>query len=465
MKIFTSLIFILLSFFSKAQTRWNSVSDENFNFALETLFSDSASDKLYIGGLFKFYNQQNYNGIAFWNGNEILNLDCGLGGCASNRCGGVIQFEKYKNELYALFREDSIGCQQINHLAKWDGSSWITLNQTFYWQGLSMPIYFMTIIDSSLIVTGDFDSVSTKHVQGITKYDGLVWDTVFSCPLFTDDYLLIHPLIKYNNIVYAQNYLVDTLGNRQFFSSWNGQCWEKMPGVFSNPSGSIRKMIVYKNELYVAGAFDPNHDPMAPSKSIARWNGTRWDDLNGGVVQSNPAYTAAINDMAIYNDELYVVGNFQRAGILPAYNVAKWNGSAWCTLTTPFSDDIMCLAFYHDSLFVGGNFKTIGNDSILYLAKCAVTAFDTCEFNISVEEIDNGNLRLFPIPSVDKIMVELNYKTIQNISIYDLTGKLVKAFSINTSNQELDISTLSPGLYFLDVVSDQRTFRKRFVKN
>ncbi|MBK8585826.1 MAG: T9SS type A sorting domain-containing protein [Bacteroidetes bacterium] len=53
----------------------------------------------------------------------------------------------------------------------------------------------------------------------------------------------------------------------------------------------------------------------------------------------------------------------------------------------------------------------------------------------------------------------------KEIRLYELTGKQVRSISCNSSIQELDISTLSPGLYFLDAISDQRTFRKRFVKN
>lgn len=97
MKIIISLFFILLSLFNQAQTRWSSVSHGNFNDAVITLFSDSILDKLYIGGQFKFYDQQNYNGGAYWNGSDLLNLNCGLGGCSSNRCGGIFQFEKYNN--------------------------------------------------------------------------------------------------------------------------------------------------------------------------------------------------------------------------------------------------------------------------------------------------------------------------------------------------------------------------------
>ena len=90
---------------------------------------------------------------------------------------------------------------------------------------------------------------------------------------------------------------------------------------------------------------------------------------------------------------------------------------------------------------------------------------DSCQSTIGIDEFSFSNINLFPNPASNKLFIETNSGTIQKISIYDLTGKLIKTISTNTSKQELDISTLSPGLYFLDAVSDQRTFRKRFVKN
>ncbi len=366
--------------------------------------------------------------------------------------------------MYALFLEDSIGCMNIHHLAKWNGMAWIDLNQNFYNQNSSVPIYTMFNLDSILIISGGFDSIKNVNVHGIAKFNGIAWDTVFYCSLFTDDYLVIHPLIKYNNNIYSQNYLRDTLGGRQFFSIWDGQCWERVPGTFSNLSGSIRKMIVYKNELYVAGSFDPNHDPLAPGKSIARWNGIRWDNLNGGVELANTNYTATIYDMAIYNDELYAAGYFIKAGNLPASNIAKWNGSSWCALNNQFDEAINCLAFYHDSLFIGGNFKTIDGDSIMYFAKSAISAFDTCESSIGVVELVKTNIEIYPTPTATHLTIENNSALIQKIRITDITGKLILKAEGNSTKYTIDVSKTASGVYFVEVVCNEKSWWKRFVK-
>lgn len=459
------LIFIFFPSLSIAQMNWKEVSNKNFNRAVVTLYSDSVADKLFIGGHFRFYDTLSYKGVAQWDGINITSLDCGLGGCSSVDCGGVIEFEKFNGELYALFIEDSIGCQNVHHIAKWNGLNWISLNQNFFLGSNSTTIYSMVSLDSHLIVSGGFDSVLTKKVQGIVKYDGTNWDTIFSCNLFTDDNLLVHPLIKYNNSIYAQNHLIDTLGSRQLFSRWNGQCWEKVQNAFSNGSGGIRKMIVYKNELYIAGAFDQNHDPQAPGKSIARWNGIRWDDLSGGVQFLNPNYTAYIEDMAIFDNELYVVGNFQKAGSLSASNIAKWDGNSWCTLNSQFDSEITSIAFYHDSIFVGGNFRKIDNDSIYYFAKSSIGNFDTCEFNIGINEFDKDNFVVYPIPAMDKLYIEISGSIIQRTSILDISGKISQLIFCDTSKTEVDISSLASGIYFIEAITDQGIFRKKFVKN
>jgi len=85
---------------------------------------------------------------------------------------------------------------------------------------------------------------------------------------------------------------------------------------------------------------------------------------------------------------------------------------------------------------------------------------------IGVDEMGIDDLiEIFPNPTTDKLTIEINSSYIQKISICNLTGKLIKTISCNNSNLEIDVSNLSPGIYFLNGTSDQGTFRKRFVKN
>ena len=44
--------------------------------------------------------------------------------------------------------------------------------------------------------------------------------------------------------------------------------------------------------------------------------------------------------MAVFNNELYVVGYFTEAGGIPADNIAKWDGTEWCGLGSTFYNGV-----------------------------------------------------------------------------------------------------------------------------
>jgi Secretion system C-terminal sorting domain len=432
---------------------------------LYSLYSDSVNDKLFIGGAFKYYGNSLLKGVAQWDGFQIQNMDCGLGGCGNGICGGVREFKYFKGELFALFYEDSIGCQNIQHVAKWNGSNWINLNQNYFLTNSPVHPSRIQDIDTVMFVCGGFDSVYNYKTQGIVQFNGISWSSSLSCSLFTNSYLLVHPIYKFNNEIYAQNFLIDTLGNRQIFSRWRNGCWEKVPGAFSNISGNIWKMIEYKNELYIAGSFDPLHDPMAPGYSIVRWDGTRWDDLNGGIRLSNPSYLPFVYDLAVFNNELYVFGYFQKAGSLDVSNIAKWDGFNWCSLGSTFDREISCAVFYHDSLFIGGIFKKINNDSITYFAKSYVGNYtDTCEQVISTDEIKNFPIHVFPNPVYQKMQVENERLLFSAFIIIDLSGRHILYSKVNSRKLVIDLSEISSGVYFLHLETKEGRVVKKFVK-
>lgn len=85
--------------------------------------------------------------------------------------------------------------------------------------------------------------------------------------------------------------------------------------------------------------------------------------------------------------------------------------------------------------------------------------------SINIDDLNIDDLiELYPNPAASKLNIEIASGLIQEIVIYDLTGKLVQKISTNIAQLEIDISNLTCGLYFLSGLSEERTFRKRFVK-
>ena len=86
--------------------------------------------------------------------------------------------------------------------------------------------------------------------------------------------------------------------------------------------------------------------------------------------------------------------------------------------------------------------------------------------NVSVSTNKIESLKLFPNPFIGVFTLELtDFQKVENIMLYDLKGKLVKAFY--PSKNELQLSIDAPsGLYLLRVqLKDGNTFHKKIVKS
>ncbi|HSD14459.1 MAG TPA: T9SS type A sorting domain-containing protein [Flavobacterium sp.] len=89
---------------------------------------------------------------------------------------------------------------------------------------------------------------------------------------------------------------------------------------------------------------------------------------------------------------------------------------------------------------------------------------------LSVSEFENDNFIFYPNPVKDIITVSVknNQKEISNITIYDISGKIVlnKTFSALSVSETIDLSQVSKGMYFMEVTtqSNLKTIKKLIVE-
>jgi hypothetical protein len=81
----------------------------------------------------------------------------------------------------------------------------------------------------------------------------------------------------------------------------------------------------------------------------------------------------------------------------------------------------------------------------------------------SLPEFSTLPLKLFPNPATEKISIELppNSGALSSVVISDIAGNVALRA---TEAREIDVSTLSPGIYFVLVESDKFVFRQKLVK-
>ena len=84
----------------------------------------------------------------------------------------------------------------------------------------------------------------------------------------------------------------------------------------------------------------------------------------------------------------------------------------------------------------------------------------------TVVENTIGPLRIYPIPSKDKIIIENILPETEEILLFDLNGRLLYSKSLHDMNGPLEIktTTLQPGIYLLEMRGTQKTHIQKIIK-
>lgn len=121
--------------------------------------------KLYVGGMLTQAGGIRVNCIASWNTSVWESPDSGIWGEKGWAIVNAIAI--YNSELYVGGYFDSVNFQQINCIAKWNGSIWSSVDS-----GINMggSIDAMTVFNNSLYIGGGFDTAGSVFAQNIAMY-------------------------------------------------------------------------------------------------------------------------------------------------------------------------------------------------------------------------------------------------------------------------------------------------------
>jgi endonuclease I len=83
---------------------------------------------------------------------------------------------------------------------------------------------------------------------------------------------------------------------------------------------------------------------------------------------------------------------------------------------------------------------------------------------IGTEEFIAENISVYPNPTSEIIWVEDNTSfSVNNYSIYDISGRRILFNTFNASEKKVDVSNLNSGVYLLELVSSERKITKKIV--
>ncbi|MBF9239805.1 T9SS type A sorting domain-containing protein [Hymenobacter sp. BT683] len=365
---------------------------------------------LIAGGRFTQAGALAVNHVARWNGTAWQPLGAGL-----NRDVYALDVAPNGDVVAGGSFNNVGGNPAADYLARWDGTAWQAMGT-----GILSYVYALQVLPTGdVVVGGDFDGVAGVAGTGyIARWDGTAWH-----PLGTGLNRAVNVLLALpNGDVLVGGRFDDAGGNpdADFLARWDGTAWGPYGAPlesggrtgFDQPLiGSVRALDLTANgDLLIGGSF-ANVAGNLDADMVARWDGTRWQSLGGGLKSVVPAVAElpggdvlaggvfldaggsglldrlarwdgtawrglgaglgpdiasdAVQALLVLpNGDVIASGLFQNAGGTPAADyIARWDGAAWQPLGAGLAGAVVSLFLAaNGDVLAGGNFSDAGGD-------------------------------------------------------------------------------------------------------
>ena len=354
-------------------SRWSRVGSGTDYWIMALVAHEGA---LYAGGYFTNAGGKPASHIAKWDGKQWSEVGGGVD-------GNVYALASGTGKLYAGGEMRRAGSGLVDRVASWDGKAWAPLGggvDDWVWAIAPAPqaAAGTTAPPDDVFVGGWFLAARNKTEQLLDTRHIARWDTKSEqwAALGGGTDGTVYAIDFGNDRIYAGGDF-KTAFNSDFskvaannIAAWDGQAWNPLGGGFNGVVYDIA-FNTADDSLYAVGWFTKAYNfleadgpqPAAGAETteieanrVARWTGSKWEPLNGGV--NNRAYAVMLD-----GDKVYVAGDFSMAGDVVTYRTVSWSGGQWQRFGPEWNNRVYALEKSQAGIFVGGMFSSGGKTS------------------------------------------------------------------------------------------------------
>ncbi len=403
-----------------------------------------------------------YKGLFAYNGSGFRDLDLGVNTHDPNASAGsqlVFDCITYGNKTLFGGGFYTVGTNTLyaKGLALWNRAKWDTFPVHCFSNkinGSGGGFFGFLKWQGKLWMYGKIDTIGATITKNLVAFDGSTFTPVPAIPVSHND--PIRKMIVYKNKLIASGIFFDYPSfSISRLAMYDGTSWAPMGVGVQGGIGNIYDMQIYKDTLYIAGTWAKAAGNV--SNYIMKWDGNQLHDAGFG----NFYGYGAIWNLLPYRNRLYAFGGFGHAANKKTSGVAYYENGQWTVPPDTIANAaIIAAAVYNDAIYIGGGFGSINGDTtIRNFARLQCPDFDAatgCLSGLRDNYKNRLNLKVFPNPANDKIFIEADYSVkINSLIITNALGQQVFSMLNLEGKQEIDISELPQGVYFLRAENKQ----------
>jgi len=355
---------------------------------------------LFVGGTYDRAGGILVNGIGRFDGRSWTSLDSGLSTNGYNRCTALAVYDDDGSgpnaaALYVAGDFYMAGGDPANWIAQWNGTNWSALGTGLAPSPTTIngAAQSLAVFDEdgagpnppALFVGGSFVTAGGVNARGLARWNGTAWSIVgtgLTGGNIHADALAVHDPDGAGPIapsLYVGGHFVGAGGFGPNLARWTGTAWASA-GTSGWSSVSALASIDHDGAdpnppiLYAGG-----HHVAPIDNSIARYDGTTWSGVAGGVDD----LVLSLSGIHEHGpgpgaEQLYVGGEFAHAGGLSANRVARFDGVAWSALGSGIQGyRVHAMTRFDEDesgplparLYVAGAFSAAGSIAARHLAR------------------------------------------------------------------------------------------------
>ena len=258
-------------------------------------------------------------------------------------------------------------------IARWDGRTWHPLSTGVGTDNMGL-VHVIRLGEGSIYAGGMFDQLGPWKASTIPR-----WGNVARYDIATETWLPLGDgtdravrgisVAPDGSVYCVGEFTTAGAAQSQGVARWDGSQWHDVGGGLGERARALA-VVATPEGVYVGGFFDSAGGQ--PISHIARWNGSQWEPLGSGV---NNLVTA----ITVHEGKVYVGGAFTMAGGKPANRIAVWDGRDWSALgdglSGPTMAHVRCIEIDIDQLYVTGTFTHAAAQPVGYIATWDGTAW------------------------------------------------------------------------------------------
>ena len=449
--IFLTEILLQIPFASRSQF-WSDVGGGMCDWVNASVVYNG---ELVVGGRFTCAGGVSANYIAKWNGTSWSALGNGTD-------GWVDALTVYNGELIAGGSFANAGGVPANNIARWDGTTWSDVSG-----GTNAQVASLAVYNNQLIAGGYFTDAEGVPCNYIGAWDQNGWYTLGTGMGGGQGQVMA--LSVHGSDLIAAGFFTTAGGvAADHIAKWDGSSW--------TPLGSGISWITYSlcdyNGDLIAGGYYTMAGGISANR-IAKWDGTTWSALGSGMAATPVGYNYVFA-LAEYNGSLYAGGMYDSAGGVLSHSIAKWDGSSWTDLqggiwyggSNVYA--VNSLTVFNNDLYAGGIFTSAGSTGVAHIAK-----WNEPPAGINHQDENSSVINLLSYPNPFKLSTDIELQIIKSgnlfLSLNDMSGRTIKILknefmSSGVHSIKLEGNNLANGVYLMKCISQDEVHYLNVVK-